>query len=133
MDQRFTFPNFNILLYAQDQVFKYASASSTREENRELLYALYDRALKLEPEPSEKELTFSQRMLINRARAFITKKMERRMRVHQQKRTKKMIFKLGNLISNQILSQSQLDEMREEAKDLQADSSDAVLHGFDEK
>lgn len=44
-----------------------------------------------------------------------------------------MIFKLGNLISNQILSQSQLDEMREEAKDLQDDNTDAVLHGFDEK
>jgi hypothetical protein len=97
IDQRFTFPNFNILLFAQEQIFKYASDSSTREENRDLLYQLYDRALKLEPEPEEKELTFSQRMLVNRARAFITKKMERRMRVHQQKRTKKMIYKLGNL------------------------------------
>lgn len=38
--------------------------------------------MKLEPEPEEKELTFSQRMLVNRARAFMTKKMERRMRVH---------------------------------------------------
>jgi hypothetical protein len=70
------------LLYAQDQLFKYASATTTREENRDILYKLYDGALKLEPEPEEKELTFSQRMLVNRARAFITKKMERRMRVN---------------------------------------------------
>lgn len=83
LDQRFVFPNFNILLYASGQIFKFASSPNIREENREILYKLYDKALKLEPEPEEKELTYSQRMLINRARAFITKKMERRMRVHQ--------------------------------------------------
>lgn len=99
IDQRFIFPNFNILLYASGQIFKFASSPNIREENREILYKLYDKALKLEPEPEEKELTYSQRMLINRARAFITKKMERRMRVHQQKRNKKMLFKLGNMIS----------------------------------
>ena len=43
-----------------------------------MLYKLYETALKLEPEPNERELTFTQRMMINRAKAFITKKMERR-------------------------------------------------------
>jgi hypothetical protein len=56
-----------------------------------MLYQLYDTALKLEPEPKERELTFSQRMMLNRAKAFITKKMERRSRVHQQKRNKKLL------------------------------------------
>ncbi|CDW79764.1 ribosomal rna processing protein 1 homolog b-like [Stylonychia lemnae] len=133
IDQKFVFPSFNILLYAQDQIFKFASATTTRDENRDLLYRLYDQALKLEPEPAKKELTFSQRMLINRARAFITKKMERRMRVHQQKRTKKMMYKLGNLIQTQIMSQQQLDEIREEANDLKNGDESNILHGFNEK
>jgi hypothetical protein len=107
IDQRFNFPNFNILLYAQGQIFQHASSLSTREENREILYTLYDKALKLEPEPEEKELTFSQRMLVNRAKAFITKKMERRMRVHQQKRNKKLLYKISDLISSQIVTRSQ--------------------------
>lgn len=62
---KFHFPNFNILLFAQEYLFKYASAEDTRELNREDLYYLYDKALKLEPEPSEPELTFSQRMFMN--------------------------------------------------------------------
>ncbi len=105
IDAKFVFPNFNILLYAQEQLFAEASSSQTREENRDLVYKLYDMAMKLEPEPDEKELTFSQRMLLNRAQAFITKKMERRMRVHQQRRNKKMLYKLGNLISTQLLTE----------------------------
>lgn len=59
IDQKFVFPNFNILLYAQEHLFKAASSPLTREENRDLLYKLYDKAMKLEPEPEEKELTFS--------------------------------------------------------------------------
>lgn len=81
LDQRFVFPNFNILQYAADHLFKYASASDTREENRDVLYRLYDKALKIEPK-GVPELTFSQRMLLNKTKAFITKRMERRERVH---------------------------------------------------
>lgn len=80
INQQYQFPNFNILLYAQECLFKYASAPSTREENRDALYALYDKALKLEPEPDTPELTFTQRMMINKARSFITKKMQKRMK-----------------------------------------------------
>jgi len=60
----------------------------------------------LEPEPVEKELTFTQRMLLNRAKGFITKKMERRQRVHTQKRNKKLLYKLGNLIQSQLLGRA---------------------------
>lgn len=62
-----------------------------------MLYQLYDRAMKLEPE-GEPELSFQQRMMLNRAHTFITKRMERRQRVHQQKRNKKLMYKLSNLI-----------------------------------
>lgn len=103
IDQKYHFPNFNILLYSQEYLFKTASSKDTREENRDFLYKLYDKALNLEPEPSEPELTFSQRMLLNRAQTFITKRMQRRMRVNVQKRQKKLAFKLQNLISNQIM------------------------------
>nr|AAF25621.1 unknown protein [Sterkiella nova] len=134
VDLRFTFPNFNILLYAQDQIFKYASAFIHKRREQRVALCTIRQSFKTRARATREGADFySQRMLINRARAFITKKMERRMRVHQQKRTKKMIFKLGNLISNQILSSSQLEEMREEANDLQSDNQDAVLHGFDEK
>ena len=53
------FPFFNILLYAQEQVFKAASAKETREENRDLLYELYNKSHNLEPEPEEPELTYT--------------------------------------------------------------------------
>jgi hypothetical protein len=59
IDIKSVFPNFNILLYAQEHLIAYASSLDTREENRDLLYQLYDKALQLEPEPEEKELTFS--------------------------------------------------------------------------
>jgi hypothetical protein len=81
VNQKYYFPSFNILLYAQEQIFKYASAKETREENREILYQLYDKAHNLEPEPDVPELTFSQRMMLNKAKTIITKKMQRRMRV----------------------------------------------------
>ncbi len=103
IDQRFHFPNFNILLYSQEYIFKQASsATETRDENRDELYKLYDKAMKMEPE-GEPELTFAQRMTINRAHEFITKRMERRQRVHQQKRNKKLMYKLSNLISNRLM------------------------------
>lgn len=38
INQKYQFPGFNILLYAEEQIFKYASAKETREENRDILY-----------------------------------------------------------------------------------------------
>ena len=108
IDQRFTFPNFNILLYAQEHLFKMASARETRDENREFLYKLHDKALNLEPEPTEPELTFTQRMLVNRAKAFITLRMHRRMRASTQKRDKKLMLKLSHLMSDQLMQQHML-------------------------
>ena len=73
----------NILLYAENNIFKVASlpaGEGINESNREEMYKLYNFALKLEPEPKE-ELTFSQRMLINRVRGFITMRMKRRLEV----------------------------------------------------
>lgn len=98
IDQRFQFVNFNILLYSQEHIFKQASSQElTRDENRDELYRLYDKGMNMEPE-GEPELSFQQRMLLNRAHAFITKRMERRQKVHQHKRTKKLMYKLSNLI-----------------------------------
>ena len=51
----------NILLYAENNIFKVASlpaGEGINESNREEMYKLYNFALKLEPEPKE-ELTFS--------------------------------------------------------------------------
>lgn len=105
IDQRFHFPNFNILLYSQEHIFKQASQKEgTREENRDELYKLYDRAMNLEPE-GKPELTYSQRMLLNKAQVFITKRMERRQRVNTQKRNKKLMYKLSNLIQNKLMLQ----------------------------
>lgn len=103
IDQRFHFPNFNILLYSTEHIFKQASAKEgTCEENRDLLYKLYERAMKLEPE-GEPELTFSQRMMLNRASAFITMRMERRQRVHKQKRTSKLMLKLTKILQHKLM------------------------------
>lgn len=102
VNQKYVFPFFNILLYAQEHIFKFASAKETREENRDLIYQLYDKAHNLEPKPDEPELTYTQRMLINRAKEFVTKKMEKRMRVNNKKRKSKLLKKLGFLISSKM-------------------------------
>ena len=66
-NEKYVFPAFNILIYAENYIFPQASASSEGddativESNREMVYNLYYKALKLEPEPKHPEMTFSQR------------------------------------------------------------------------
>eukprot|EP00352_Strombidinopsis_acuminata_P001345 CAMPEP_0176346962 /NCGR_PEP_ID=MMETSP0126-20121128/6655_1 /TAXON_ID=141414 ORGANISM="Strombidinopsis acuminatum, Strain SPMC142" /NCGR_SAMPLE_ID=MMETSP0126 /ASSEMBLY_ACC=CAM_ASM_000229 /LENGTH=124 /DNA_ID=CAMNT_0017694809 /DNA_START=735 /DNA_END=1109 /DNA_ORIENTATION=+ len=57
--RKFYFPNFNILLYAENVIFKVASSLETKESNRDAIYDLYYKALNLQPEPEVPELTFS--------------------------------------------------------------------------
>ena len=103
IDQRFHFANFNILLYCQEHIFKQASSKDgTKEENRDILYKLYDKGMNLEPE-GEPELTFSQRMMLNKTQTFITKRMERRQRVHTQKRSKKLMNKLSKMLQQKLM------------------------------
>ena len=61
INQKYVFPNFNILHYAENHIFRLASTpeDQVNEANRELIYDLYYKALKLEPEPKHPELTFS--------------------------------------------------------------------------
>ena len=89
INTKYVFPNFNILLYAENFIFPVASAEALkdgeedkikiREENREQIYDLYYKALKLEPLPSKPELTFTQRSLVAKARSFITIRMHKRL------------------------------------------------------
>ena len=59
INTKYVFPNFNILLYAENYIFPVASAEAKDsedktlriiEDNRENIYELYYKALKLEPE-----------------------------------------------------------------------------------
>ena len=72
IDEKYIFPAFNILIYAENYLFPAASAPASKpedayeapgilENNREAVYNLYYKALKLEPEPKHPELTFTQR------------------------------------------------------------------------
>jgi len=61
VSRKFYFPGFNILLYAENTIFKIASSTDTKEGNRDAIYDLYYHALKIQPEPEVPELTFSQR------------------------------------------------------------------------
>ncbi len=71
INTKYVFPNFNILLYAENFIFPTASAPAISsdasssliisEDNREQVYDLYYKALKLEPEPKRPELTFTER------------------------------------------------------------------------
>lgn len=81
----------NILMYAENYIFKVASAihgEGVTDSNREQMYQLYNFALQLEPD-KKPELTFSERMVVNRARSFITMKMKKRMEVRALKNGKK--------------------------------------------
>lgn len=97
----------NILMYAENYVFKTASLPAGEgiiEENREQLYTLYNYALQLEPE-RKPELTFSQRMLVNRARQFITKRMRRRVELRQAKQSKKQQRQMRAQLSQKLYEQ----------------------------
>ena len=71
INQKYVFPSFNILLYAENSIFPQASAPNepkegsklyVSESNRDAVYDLYNFACGLEPEPKHPELTFSERM-----------------------------------------------------------------------
>lgn len=116
VNEKYVFPAFNILIYAENFIFPMASASSVKkegsdeeplllEQNREIIYKLYDKALKLEPEPRFKEPTFSQRQLMNKARKFVTMRMRRRIELRTSKNEKKDKVKARKAMSEQLLKQ----------------------------
>ena len=99
----------NILLYAENHIFPFASSEPGEdllEQYREKIYDLYNLALQLEPE-RKPELSFAQRMLVNKARSFITMKMKRRMELRQMKQGKKAMKKMKMMLSDKIMAQMQ--------------------------
>lgn len=109
INTKYVFPNFNILLYAENYIFPVASAtvdeksSKITEDNRESIYDLYYKALKLEPE-SKPELTFTERQLVARARQFITMRMRKRLELRKVKQQKKASLKLQKMITQRMMA-----------------------------
>ena len=113
INTKYIFPNFNILLYADNFIFPVASAPaekaeddkensskvSIREDNREQIYDLYYKALKLEPEPANPELTFTERQGVAKARQFITMRMRKRSEMRKAKQQNKERKKMQKMIS----------------------------------
>lgn len=108
INAKYVFENMNILMYAENYIFKRASAPADEglivESNRERLYELYQFALKLEPE-KKPELTFSERMTLNRCRSFITMKMRKRMQMRQIKDGKKELKKKRRVLSDKLMEE----------------------------
>ena len=100
VNQRYVFANFNVLMYAENWIFPQASKPDISDLNREELYDLYYVAHKLEPEPRHKELTFTQRMFVNRARKFITIRQRKRLAIRELKVEKKQKRKLKAFLSD---------------------------------
>jgi hypothetical protein len=103
------FPSFNILLYAENFIFPVASAEAgerINEDNRDAVYDLYYKALKLEPE-RKPELTFTERMLVARARKFITMRMRKRQELRRAKQQKKSNAKLQKLLAQRMMAEYQ--------------------------
>ena len=111
INQKYIFPSFNILIYAENFLFPRASAPETdgkiKESNREQVYDLYYYALDLEPEPKRPELTFTQRQIVNRARGFITKRMKKRQELSQAKKGKKDARKIRAKLSDAFMANLQ--------------------------
>ena len=116
IDEKYIFPAFNILIYAENYLFPAASQEVAKpedayevpgilENNREAIYNLYYKALKLEPEPKHPELTFTQRQLMNRARKFVTLRMKRRAELRMTKQGKKNRAQQRKLLSAQVIAQ----------------------------
>ncbi len=94
-------------MYADNYIFQVAKKphnEGIKESNREMIYELYNMALKLEPE-KKPELTFSQRMIVNRARSFITKRMKHRLEMRNMKQGKKNMRKMKLLLSDEMMAQ----------------------------
>lgn len=107
INTKYVFPNFNILLYAENYIFPVASAVASNEpdrevkvieDNRDSIYDLYYKALKLEPE-AKPELSFTERQLVARARQFITIRMRKRLELRRVKQQKKTNMKLQKMIA----------------------------------
>jgi hypothetical protein len=105
INQKFVFPNMNILLYAENHIFPMASQEAGEamvEQNRDKIYNLYNLALQLEPE-RKPELSFAQRMIVNKARSFITKRMKKRIEVRKIKQDKKQMKKVRMMLSDKMM------------------------------
>jgi hypothetical protein len=96
------FANFNILIYAENYVFPAAADRDMKELNREELYDLYYAARDLEPQPKHAELNYSQRMLVNKARKFITFRQRKRMAIRDMKADGKEKKKMTQFLSEKI-------------------------------
>lgn len=110
INRKYVFSGFNILIYAQNYILKFAStsnASEMKDQNRDQVYKLYEYALELEPKPDRDELTFAQQQLVNRARSFVTMKMKRRQNLRDQKKEGKSLKKLRKLLSDQLMNQQE--------------------------
>lgn len=110
-NEKYIFPSFNILIFAENYIFPQASAgvfsesepNGTLEQNRETIYNLYYKALKLEPEPKYPEPTFSQRQLMNRARKFVTMKMKKRAEMRVAKGSLKDRIRAKKVLSEKVM------------------------------
>lgn len=107
LDTKYVFSAFNILIYAQNHILKMASSTNKmiKEENREFLYQLYDFALELEQPPEREQLTYSQQMLVNRARGFVTMKMKRRQQLRESKQETKGMIKMRRSMGDSLNEQ----------------------------
>jgi hypothetical protein len=114
LNTKYVFTAFNILIYAQNYILKMASSveGKVKEENREFLYQLYDFALELEQPPERDQLTFSQQMLVNRARQFVTMKMKRRQQLRESKAEVKGMLKQRR-VAGDSLTERQAEIFRE--------------------
>lgn len=82
-------------------------ASSAQEDGlvkgdaqRDDLYALYEFALKLEPQPERPEPTLAQLQMVNRARSFVTMKMRKRASLREAKAQNKDMLKLKKMLGH---------------------------------
>lgn len=136
INRQYIFSGFNILIYAQNYILKFATStdqSALKETNREQIYKLYEYALQLEPKPDREELTFAQQQLVNRARSFVTMKMKRRQNLRDQKKEGKNLKKLRKLLSDQLMSGQQAIGQGFEIEDDEDDDEEEAAEELKQK
>lgn len=72
-----------------------ASSTDTREENRDLIYALIDKALGIKRESEKPELTFEQEILVSKAKPIIEGKRKQKEASKNKKKIGKAAVSLG--------------------------------------
>ena len=103
LESQYFFPKFKRKVFAKKFLAPLAASTSTREENRDLIYALLDQALEVTRESEKPKLTFKQQIMVSKAKPIIDSKRKQKDISKNKKKIGKAAQSLGKAIQKNLL------------------------------